>query len=262
MKVTVQNASIYVDDEGQGTPALFLHGNPDSSILWRGVIGQLNSRFRCIAPDLPGFGYSEVPAGFKCSLGEMADFIDNLLTALNVAGPVNLAVHDFGGPYGLAWAVKHPGKVRSIAILNTVFFSDYKWHRWARTWRTPLLGELSMLSMNWRTFHAAMRKGSPAMSEEHIRETYRRLTPKMKKMVLQLYRATNPENFQGWEEQYLELAKRVPVCVLWGDRDPYISSEYAERFAAKSTRHYPAHGHWLPVEAPQEVSARLLEFFT
>jgi len=262
MNVTVQNANIYVEDQGSGAPTLFLHGNPDSSILWHGVISDLKPRFRCIAPDLPGFGYSDLPAGFKFSLVEMADFIDDLLKALQVTQPVNLVVHDFGGPYGLAWAVKHPEKVRGIAIMNTNFFSGYKWHYWARIWRTPLLGELSMMTMNWWTFHAAMRKGSPAMSEEHIRQSYQRLTPKTKKMVLQLYRSTNPGNFEGWEDQYLALARRVPVCVLWGDRDPYISPAFADRFAAKKVWHYPGNGHWLPVEAPQEVSSRLLEFFS
>ncbi len=261
MNITVQNASIYVEDQGSGTPTLFLHGNPDSSILWRDIIGELKSRFRCMAPDLPGFGYSNVPAGFKFSLGEMADFIDQLLVALKVSEPLNLVVHDFGGPYGLAWAVKHPDKVRSIAVMNTNFFSDYKWHYWAQIWRTPLLGELSMMTMNWWTFHMAMRKGSPAMSEEHIRQTYERLTPKTKKMVLELYRSTNPQNYKGWEDQYLELAKRVPVCVLWGDRDPYISPAYAERWGASKVWHYPDNGHFLPVEAPKEISARLLEFF-
>jgi pimeloyl-ACP methyl ester carboxylesterase len=262
MNVTVQGKSIFVDEQGSGTPTLFLHGNPDSSILWRDVIAGMKSRFRCIAPDLPGFGHSDVPAGIKFSLDEMADFIDQLLIALKVSEPVNLVVHDFGGPFGLAWAVKHPQKVRAIAVMNTNFFSDYKWHYWARIWRTPVLGELSMMTMTWWPFHAAMRKSSPAMPEEHIRQTYERITPKMKKTALQLYRATNPKNYEGWEEQYLALAKRVPVCVLWGDRDPYIAPAYAERFGARTVWHFSENGHFLPVEAPREVAGRLLEFFT
>lgn len=261
MNITVQNASIYVEDQGSGAPTLFLHGNPDSSLLWRGVIADVKSRMRCIAPDLPGFGRSEVPAGFNFSLNAMAGFIDDLLAALKVAGPVNLVAHDFGGAYGLSWAVQHPERARSIAAINTLFFADYEWHRWARVWRTPLLGELSMLAMNRWMFHRSLRNGSPAMPEEHIRETYRYVTPKMKKMVLQLYRAANPKTFEEWEPRYLELAKRVPVCVLWGDRDPYIPSRYAERFGARKIWHYPDHGHWLAVETPQEVAARLLEFF-
>jgi pimeloyl-ACP methyl ester carboxylesterase len=261
MNIKVQNATIFVEDQGQGTPTLFLHGNPDSWILWRGIMGEMKSRFRCLAPDLPGFGHSEVPSGFGCSLPEMAEFIDQLVSAAGVSKPLNLVVHDFGGPYGLAWAVKFPEKVRRIAVFNTNFFSDYRWHSWARIWRTPVLGELSMAAMNWRAFHSMMHKNAPGLSEEHIKETYATITPGMKKMVLQLYRATNPQNYRGWEDQYLALAKRVPVCVLWGDRDPYISPAYAKRFAAQKIWHFPDYGHWLPAEAPKETAACIAEFF-
>lgn len=261
MNVAVQGTQIYVEDQGAGPPTVFLHGNPDSSILWRGLIAEMKSSFRCLAPDLPGFGHSGIPAGFGCTLPEMADFMDDLVSALGISKPVNLVVHDFGGPYGLAWAVKYPEKVRRIAIFNTNFFSDYKWHSWARIWRTPLLGELSMAMMNWPAFNSMMRKNAPGVSEEHIRETYSLITPRMKSMVLKLYRATNPQNFKGWETDYSALSRHVPVCVLWGDRDPYISPSFAERFGAEKVWHFPQYGHWLPAEAPKEVAARLIEFF-
>jgi pimeloyl-ACP methyl ester carboxylesterase len=99
------------------------------------------------------------------------------------------------------------------------------------------------------------------VSNEHLRETYALITPATKKMILRLYRAADPENFKGWEEGLLQLSRHVPSCVLWGDRDPYIASTFAKRFGAQKIFHYPDHGHWLPLEAPQEVSARLIEFF-
>jgi len=115
--------------------------------------------------------------------------------------------------------------------------------------------------MNRWTFRASMRHGSPGVSDEHLRETYALLTPSTKKMILKLYRAANPENFKGWEEGLLQLTRQVPACVLWGDRDPYIASTFAGRFGAQQVFHYHDHGHWLPVEASREVSARLMEFF-
>jgi pimeloyl-ACP methyl ester carboxylesterase len=118
-----------------------------------------------------------------------------------------------------------------------------------------------MMTMNRWTFQASMRHGSSGLSDEHLRETYALLTPSTRKMVLKLYRAADPRNFKGWEEGLLQLTKQVPACVLWGDRDPYIASSFAERFGAQKIHHYPNYGHWLPVEAPQEVSARLMEFF-
>lgn len=259
MSVQVQNVSIHLMDEGAGTPTLFLHGNPDSSILWRGLIAEMKHGFRCLAPDLPGFGHSAIPAGFDYSLESMARFVDDLVKAANVNEPLNLVVHDLGGPYGLAWAVTHPQRVKRMAIMNTMFFSDYEWHYWAKIWRTPGLGELSMMTMTWPVFHASLRKGSPALSEEHIRETYSLLTPQAKKMVLQLYRATTPANFKGWEEKLLQLTRRVPTCVLWGDKDPYITPAYAERFGTQKVFHFPQNGHWLPAEAPKEVGAKLME---
>ena len=67
MYVTVQNAKIYVMDEGSGTPTLFLHGVADSSDVWSGVIARLKKHYRCLAPDLPGFGRSTAPEDFDCS---------------------------------------------------------------------------------------------------------------------------------------------------------------------------------------------------
>jgi len=261
MNISVQGTRIFVQEEGTGTPTLFLHGNPDSSILWRGIIEKMKSGHRCLAPDLPGFGHSAVPDGFRFSLSEMADFIDELVAALAISKPLNLVVHDFGGPYGLAWAVTNPEKVRRIAAINTSFFSDYKWHAWARVWRTPVLGELSMMSTTWPAFHSMMKKNAPGLSEDHVRETYSLFTPKTRKMVLQLYRAVDPQRFETWAEQYMKLAATVPVCVLWGDRDPYISSSYAERFGAQRVWHFKEYGHWLPAEAPNEVALHLTEFF-
>lgn len=262
MTIQVQDVPIHVVEEGAGIPTVFLHGNPDSSIMWRGVIAEMKQRFRCLAPDLPGFGFSSIPRGFDYSLEAMAGFVNDLMNAAGIREPANLIVHDFGGPYGLAWAVRHPERVRSIAAINTIFFADYKWHPWARIWRTPLIGELSMMTNNWRLFRSAVRKGSPGLSEEHLRETYALLRPQTRRMVLKLYRATDPEKFRGWEDQLLELTTRVPTCVLWGDRDPYIDSKYAERFGAKQVWHFPEYGHWLPAEAPKEVAARLMGFFT
>jgi haloalkane dehalogenase len=80
-------------------------------------------------------------------------------------------------------------------------------------------------------------------------------------MVLRLYRATDPENFAGWEEKLLELTRRVPTLVLWGDQDPYIPMSYADRFGAQRITHFPDCGHWLPLEAAVEVSGLLSEFF-
>jgi len=116
--------------------------------MWEGIGKRLAARFRCIAPDLPGFGRPEVPTNYEPSLDGMERFVEQLLNAAGVKPPVDLIAHDFGGRFAFAWAIKHSSYVRRVVAINTVFFSDYHWHFWARMWRTPVLGELSMAVMN------------------------------------------------------------------------------------------------------------------
>src|SRR5262249_39059817 len=159
-------------DRGSGPPTLLLHGVPDSSDMWEEVIARLEGRYRCLAPDLPGMGRSGVPAGFNYSLEHMAGFVDGLVAAAGIDTPLNLVVHDFGGPYGLAWAVRYPARVRSMAIMNTNFSSDYRWHPVARIWRTPVLGELSLALTSRSLWRGQMRQNAPAMPATYIERTY------------------------------------------------------------------------------------------
>jgi hypothetical protein len=80
--IRVSSADIHVTEWGAGLPVLMLHGNPDSGIVWDGIAERLATHFRCIAPDLPGFGHSEVPAGFERSLDGLAEFIQQFLSAV------------------------------------------------------------------------------------------------------------------------------------------------------------------------------------
>ncbi len=262
MPITVQGARVHFIDQGRGTPTLFLHGNPDSSDVWHGVIAAMQGSVRCIAPDLPGFGRSEPLPAFDASADGLARWVDAFVAALGITEPLNLVVHDFGGPFGLAWAVRHPHKVHRIGVLNTVFHGDFRWHFWARVWRTPVLGELSMLLMNRLALRREMRRGSPSLTNAQIDETYALMSPTMKRTVLRLYRATTPATMGNAEEQLLALTARVPAVVLWGDRDPYISRRYAERFGARAVRHFGHLGHWTQLEAPHDVARELLAFFS
>src|SRR5271169_4438886 len=125
-------AGINVTEWGEGPPVLLLHGNPDSGMMWDGVASRLGTHFRCIAPDLPSFGHSEVPNGYDRSLEGMAHFVEQFLGAAEIKRPIDVVAHDFGGPFGFAWAIRHSDSVRRIVAINTLFFSDYHWHFWAR----------------------------------------------------------------------------------------------------------------------------------
>lgn len=260
--VPVQGARIFVQDRGSGPPVLLLHGNPDTSDLWSGVIDGLASDFRCIAPDLPGFGRSEIPGDFDFRLQSMADFVDALVGKLGLSEPIRLAVHDFGGPYGLSWAVRHPERVAALGITNTLYSSRYRWHFWARVWRTPGLGELSMALMSRWIAHWEMRRGSKKLPREYVDQMWEHVDPETQRMVLKLYRATNPRDFRGWEDELRTLARRVPTKVLWGAKDPYTPLWMAHIFGTGEVEIFPDAGHWLPVEEPRTVAKGLAGVFT
>jgi pimeloyl-ACP methyl ester carboxylesterase len=261
-KVRVGDANIHLTAWGAGPPVLLLHGNPDSGIMWEGIADRLAPHYRCIAPDLPGFGHSEVPSRFQPSLEGMAQFVEQLLDAAAIARPVDLVAHDFGGPFAFAWAIKHPDAVRRMVVINTLFFSDYDWHFWARIWRTPILGELSMLAMSRPMFAQELRRGSKGISQAHIDRTWALITPRMKKEVLRLYRAADPANFKPWEDDFLALTQAKPTLVIWGDKDPYVAPRFAERFNARKVVHLAQTGHWAPVEAPAECADAIAQFLS
>jgi pimeloyl-ACP methyl ester carboxylesterase len=258
--VLESGARAHVRDVGAGSPVLFLHGNPDTGQLWDGVIVTLATRHRCLAPDLPGFGGSEVPADFDYSLEGLAAWVEGLRRALGISQPLDLVVHDFGGLFGIAWAVRHPQRVRRLVIMNTVFFPDYRWHFWARVWRTPLLGELSFIVNTGWALALEMRRGSKRLPVAHARRAFAAMTPTMTQTVLRLYRAADPQVFAPWQDGLRALIAQVPTLVLWGDRDPYIGKAFAERFGAREVHHFTQAGHWLPVEESDSVAAHLLAF--
>src|SRR5262245_22693206 len=121
-KVLVDGIDVLVRDSGiGGIPMLLLHGSPDTGEMWLPLIERLGDRVRSIAPDLPGFGATPMPEDFPMTLDNFADFIRDLLAALKVTEPVVVVGTDFGGHYGLAFAVKYPDLVRGVAISNTNF---------------------------------------------------------------------------------------------------------------------------------------------
>lgn len=262
----VRNQYVHFEESGSGEPLLLLHGNPDTSAMWQPLVAQLDGHYRCIAPDLPGFGRSAGPVPeTDVSLDGMAQWVDELVNRLQLPTPLTLVVHDFGGVYGLAWAARHPEKVKHLVITNTLFHSDYQWHFWARVWRTPLLGELSMVLLavpvlGWQLLRLSMAMGSKRLSRAQMHEAYAALGPATRKMVLHLYRASDPENFVRWEDQMLTACRKIQTQVIWGAHDPYIDTAYAQRFGARQVDVIDSAGHWVAAEAPVETARCILAF--
>jgi haloalkane dehalogenase len=111
-------------DEGEGAPVIFIHGEPTWSFLWRKVIPPVrDAGFRCVAPDLAGFGASDKPTDVGWySYDRHVALAQTLLEDLDLRG-ATMVVHDWGGPIGLRLAVEHPERFERYVLMDTPFFT-------------------------------------------------------------------------------------------------------------------------------------------
>jgi len=114
-------------DEGEGAPVIFMHGEPTWSFLWRKVIPPVrDAGFRCVAPDLAGFGGSDKPTDIGWySYDRHTELAASLLEDLDLRR-ATIVVHDWGGPIGLRLAVEHAERIERIVILDTGLFTGHQ----------------------------------------------------------------------------------------------------------------------------------------
>lgn len=262
-RVRVFGADIFVHERGQGMPVLYLHGSPDSHDMWLPLINESGDNQRHIAIDLPGFGQSTLPDSFSLSLDHMADFVEKLLDNLYVDEPVTLVTNDFGVHYGLAFTVKYPDRVRGVAISNSNFFRDYKWHFFAGLYRLPVIGDILVGTASRGMMSQTLKSVAPAMPDDYIDRSYDSGfgSKKVRKTILRMYRERSSGDFAGWDDKLLEILKTTPAIVLWGDKDPFITPDYAERFKGAEIHHFSEYSHWIPLEAPDLYADKLHDWF-
>jgi haloalkane dehalogenase len=120
----------YVDTGGDGPIAVFLHGNPTSSYLWRNVIKEVAPIARCLAPDLIGMGDSgESSSGYR--FVDHRRYLDAWFDAVVGDRQVVLVIHDWGSGLGFHWARRHPEQVMGIAYMEAIVRPIESWDDWA-----------------------------------------------------------------------------------------------------------------------------------
>jgi haloalkane dehalogenase len=145
-------------ERGEGSPILFLHGNPTSSYLWRDVIPELEGMGRLIAPDLIGMGDSAKlpdPGPDSYRFTTHRDFLWGFIDAvISPSESVVLVVHDWGSALGFDWAKAHRDRVRGIAYMEGIVRPIAGWDEWSAA-ATPVFqgfrsdkGEAMILDRN------------------------------------------------------------------------------------------------------------------
>lgn len=252
-------------DAGSGDEAaVFVHGNPGSGEDWRALVEGAGGFMRAVAPHMPGFGRAGKPDGFDYTIDGYAQHLDRVLEALGVRR-AHLVLHDFGGPWGLAWAARHPSRVASVTLINIGVLRGYRWHFLARIWRTPLLGELFMATTTRAGFRALLKLGNPrGLPPAFVERMYADFDAGTRRAILRLYRATG--GIDAFSNA-LHAALRpldLPALVVWGARDIYLPARYAEAqrdtFPRARVVMLADSGHFPYADNPAAVADAVLPF--
>ncbi len=111
-------------DEGSGEPVVMVHGNPTWSFYFRSLVKGLSPKYRCLVPDHIGCGLSEKPnkTRYDFRLNSRVEDLGIFLDRLGIEKDITLILHDWGGMIGMAYAVRHPERIKRLVILNTAAF--------------------------------------------------------------------------------------------------------------------------------------------
>jgi pimeloyl-ACP methyl ester carboxylesterase len=267
-RLAVRGASPRLLEAGPADAAeavVFVHGNPGSADDWEALAAAAaTTGLRALALDLPDFGETEAPPGFEHTVAGYATFLAQALGTLGVER-AHLVVHDFGGPIGLVWAAMNADALASVTLIDTGVLPGYSWHRLARIWRAPGLGELFQAIATRRAFRYLVGRGEPrGLPREFLDGMYDHYDRRTKRAVLKLYRATDDPGSLAAEFTALMRPRDVPALVIWGEHDAYLPASFAARqrepFPSADVHVLPASGHWPFADAPDTVARLLVEF--
>ncbi len=208
-----------------GPPVVYVHGVPTSSDDWLPFLERTGG----LALDLPGFGRSGKPADFPYSIEGYAGFLDAWLAQAGV-DTYRLVAHDWGA-VALVLAQRAPERVERLVVVNAVpLLPDYRWHRVARVWRTPLAGEMFMgLTFKW-SMSRGLRAQIPnaATRREFVESFWPHFDHGTQRAILKLYRSAPSDVLAAAGERLGDIT--APTLVVWGTPEPYIPLEFAHRY--------------------------------
>jgi haloalkane dehalogenase len=260
----VDGMRLHYVDEGEGNPVWFMHGEPTWSYLWRKVMPPVrDAGFRCIAPDMPGFGRSDKPTdqdwySYDAHTGAMGSLLEQL-----DLHDVTFVVHDWGGPVALRLAVEHPDRVARLVILDTGLFTGRQKMSDAWVAFRDFVQRTEDLPIGF------LVKGACARDMPHdVFSAYEAPFPttasKAGARAFPLILPTSPDA-PGAEagQRVLDAlpALDVPKLALWADKDPVLTLDTGKRFAAAVGAPEPEviedASHFLQEDAGEEIGQRI-----
>jgi haloalkane dehalogenase len=263
----IDGASVHYVDEGSGPPLLLLHGNPTWSFLYRELIKGLSDRYRCIAPDHPGFGLSRAAPGYRYTPAEHAAVLEQLVERLDLAD-VTMMVQDWGGPIGFAVATRHPDRFSRFVIGNTWAWpkADLGTQVFSRVLGGPIGGYL-ILKRNF--FVETILPGNVKrrrLSPQEM-DAYRGPfpTPESRRPVHVFPREIlRSRPFLAQIQQGLGRLSERPALIVWPTRDVAFKEPERRRWEQLFLDHrtviLDGAGHYIQEDAPDEIVAAIREW--
>jgi 3-oxoadipate enol-lactonase len=259
MRVNAGLVQLQVVERGKGSPLVLVHGFPLDHSMWQGQLDGLADRYLLIAPDLRGFGASDVTAG-TVSMQQMADDIAALLAAMQVTEPVAFCGLSMGGYVAWQFALRHPQRLARLILCDTRAIAD-----------APEAAEGRR-----KTASKVLTEGAKVVADAMLPKFFAPATqqrhPEVIEATRQVILRTNP---QGIAAALLGMAERpdvtsrlaeirVPALVICGRHDvisaPAEMRQIAEQLPDARFVEIEDAGHMAPFEQPAAVNSAIREF--
>jgi pimeloyl-ACP methyl ester carboxylesterase len=258
----------------EDAPALLLpHGYPCSSYEFRNLMTALGDRWRLLAPDFPGFGYSATPDEFDYGFDGYAGFLERFTDRMRLQRYA-LYLHDYGSQIGLRLAMRHPDRIAALVLQNGDIYEDALGPKYA--------GLLSYFDAPTEHKRAALLAAvsEDGYREEFLNEVDERIAERIAPDLWRLHWAlTTPKRRQigvalmeglkenlTWFPRYQAYLRdhQPPTLIVWGPRDGYMP-EASARAYLRDLPHAELHmladgGHWLLETHLDHVASLMREF--
>jgi haloalkane dehalogenase len=254
-------------DEGGGPPVVFFHGEPTWSFLWRKVIPPVrDAGYRCIAPDLAGFGRSDKPTDIGWySYDRHVELLAALLVDLDLRD-ATAVVHDWGGAIGLRLAVEHPDRISRLVIMDTGLFTGRQ--KMTDAWKAfrdfvERTEDLPVGMLVRRACHNDPGDQVTAAYEAPFPDAASKAGARAFPLML----PTEPDAPGAAAGRRVLEALREddrPTLSLWADSDPILPPQVGERFCEAIGRPQPrlieGASHFLQEDAGEQIGGLIADW--
>jgi pimeloyl-ACP methyl ester carboxylesterase len=271
--VDVQQHKVFYREAGpKDAPViLLLHGFPTSSHMFRNLIPLLAGRYRVVAPDLPGFGFTVSSCPFEHTFDHLAEVIDDFTTMIGVRRYA-LYVFDYGAPVGFRLALKHPGAITALITQNGNAYEEglgpgfspiqKHWRDASAEHRTALRDLLTPESIQWQ-YTQGVTDTSEIAPESYALDAALLARPGNDEIQLDLFLdyRTNFDLYPEFQEYFR--THRPPLLAVWGRNDLIFLPAGAEAFRRdlpKAEVHLYETGHFALETHVTEIGAVIRDF--